>query len=63
MEVKYERSFMCKVTKRFDKNMLYIETPKDTDGVLCPYKLTYGRIRGHICTCPTHYAIYLQNDS
>jgi hypothetical protein len=52
---------MCKVDKRFDKNMLYIKSAKDKEGVSCPYKLTYGSNQGHICTCPTHYSVYYQN--
>ncbi len=51
---------MCKVDRRFDKNMLYIKASKDTNGVSCPYKYTCGTKQGYICTCPTHYAIYKQ---
>jgi hypothetical protein len=52
----------CKVNKRFDKNMLYIENALDKEGVVCPYKVSYGSSRGHICTCPTHYSVYYQNE-
>ena len=52
----------CKVVKRFDKNMLYIENGKDKAGVSCPYKVSYGSSHGHICTCPTHYTVYFQNE-
>jgi hypothetical protein len=31
----------CKVNKRFDKNMLYIESAKDKEGVSCPYTTKY----------------------
>lgn len=51
-------SLICKVDKRFDKNMLYIESTKNPEGVSCPYKVSYGGNHGHICTCPTHYALF-----
>ena len=51
---------MCKIEKRFDKNMLYIKTTSDIEGGSCPYLHSYGSKQGHICTCPTHYAIYEQ---
>jgi hypothetical protein len=49
---------LCKIETRFDKNMLYVKTTRDTDGVSCPYKLSYDNSHEHICTCPTHYAIF-----
>ena len=52
---------MCKVDKPFDKNMLYIKATETVGGV-CPYKMSYGAKRGHICTCPVHYAIYEQHE-
>ncbi len=42
--------------------MLYIENGKDKEGVSCPYKVSYGSSHGHICTCPTHYTVYFQNE-
>jgi hypothetical protein len=38
--------------------MLYVKNPEDTESVACPYKMSYGKIHGHICTCPTLYDIY-----
>jgi hypothetical protein len=48
----------CEIEKHFDDNMLYVKNPKDTESVACPYKMSYGSIHGHICTCPTLYDIY-----
>ena len=53
----------CKIEKCFDENMLYVRTTKDTEAVSCSYKYTVGNSDEHICTCPTHYAIYQQDKS
>jgi hypothetical protein len=51
----------CKVEKRFDEKMLFVSTTEDAPCLSCPYKYSYGISHGHICTCPTHYAVYEQN--
>jgi hypothetical protein len=54
---------LCKVEKRFDNNMLYVKTTRDTEGVSCPYKFNVGSSVEHICLCPTHYAIYEETNA
>ena len=53
----------CKIDKCFDENMLHVKTVKDTKNISCPYKFTVGGSKEHICTCPTHFAIYEQSKS
>jgi len=50
----------CEVQSDFDKNMLIVKFQKPID-ILCPYHLAYGNGSGHMCTCPTLYAIYMKN--
>jgi hypothetical protein len=49
----------CIIEERFDENMLYVKTEKNTADITCPYKLSYGKENEHVCTCPTLYAIYM----
>jgi len=49
----------CKVMSDFDKNMLVVK-PEAPIEITCPYHLTYGRGSGHMCTCPTNYALYMK---
>ena len=51
----------CKIEKCFDENMLHVKAAKGTEGITCPYKFSIGSSNDHICTCPTHYAIYEQS--
>ena len=50
----------CKAMSDFDKNMLVVK-PQEPIDISCPYHLTYSSGSGHMCTCPTHYAIYMKN--
>ena len=43
---------MCEVEDINGTNVIFL---KDTQGVVCPYRVSYAK--GQICTCPTHYAI------
>jgi len=52
---------MCKVQSVFDKNMLYVESMSEKKNIACPYKMSAGSTIVHICTCPTHHAIYRQS--
>jgi hypothetical protein len=52
----------CNVEKCFDKNMLFVETRKGLERISCPYNFSYGSSLGHICICPTHYVVYMQNE-
>lgn len=49
----------CNVLSDFDKNMLVVK-PQGPIDISCPYHLTYGRGSGHMCTCPTNYAVYMK---
>jgi len=49
----------CTALNDFDKNMLVVE-PQDSNNVSCPYHVTLSMGSGHMCTCPTHYAVYLK---
>ena len=49
----------CKVHSDFDKNMLVVK-PQEPIDISCPYHLTYSSGSGHMCTCPTHYALYMK---
>jgi hypothetical protein len=51
----------CKIEKCYDENMLDVTAVRDTEGFSCPYKFSIGSNIEHICTCPTHYAIYKRN--
>ena len=50
----------CIVLSDFDKNMLVVQSRETTD-ISCPYHVSYSWGSGHMCTCPTHYALYLKN--
>lgn len=51
---------LCEIRRKFDTNMLYVKTTTEKESALCPYKMSCGNSNEHICTCPTHYEIYLQ---
>ena len=42
----------CSVDYAFAKNLMFVESPAEAN---CPYRMGFGN--GHICDCPTHYAI------
>jgi hypothetical protein len=44
---------MCEVAYAFGNNLMFI---KHLNSTYCPYQIAFGD--RHICTCPTHYAIY-----
>jgi hypothetical protein len=48
----------CKVLGDYDKNMLFVE-PLEPIDPSCPYHMTHSS-SGHMCTCPTHFAIYMK---
>jgi len=50
----------CTAESAFDKDMLVVKTQESFD-ISCPYHVTYSGGSGHMCTCPTHYAIYMKN--
>ncbi len=52
----------CRIEKCFDKNMLYVKAMSDKERVSCPYRFSYGNSHEHICTCPTHFVVYEQNN-
>ncbi len=42
----------CSVDYAFGKDLMFVDSPAEAD---CPYGMGFGN--GHICVCPTHYAI------
>jgi hypothetical protein len=53
----------CKVTSEYDKNMLYVEPTRIEELASCPYHMTVDGFRGHMCTCPSHYASQVKSKS
>lgn len=55
----------CDVKSLLCHNTLIVEVKQNDPEHFCPYLLPFGNahIYGnrHICNCPTHYAIVLQN--
>jgi hypothetical protein len=51
---------LCAIQRRFDDNMLYVKTTEDKKAASCPYKIDFGSMLEHMCTCPIHYEHYLQ---
>ena len=51
----------CEILSDFDKNMLVVRPQEETSAISCPYHLTYGWGSGHLCICPTHYALYMKS--
>jgi len=45
----------CAVRDADGKNVLFLTSEEQLS---CPYRIPFGR--GQLCTCPTHYAAYLQ---
>lgn len=42
----------CTVEYAFGKDLMFVSGPSDAH---CPFRMRFGN--GHICDCPTHYAI------
>ncbi|MBI5664684.1 MAG: hypothetical protein HZC49_06320 [Nitrospirae bacterium] len=47
-----EGKCLCEVESHFDKNILFIKTPK----ILCNYYMSFGY--SHICKCPARKEIF-----
>jgi hypothetical protein len=53
----------CEIKRGLFHNTLIVVSRKIKNDLLCPYATSLGDVHltnAHICSCPTHFALYLQ---